>query len=265
MNPVTQKLLIDYADRFETKDFLEGDPSWFMHQVEGRLNQETMAFVAGCLSYGSRRQFLPKIQRLLADSRHSPYEWVKSGAFLKTIPDNNQCFYRLYSNHTMYVFMQSLRQLLTDFGSLGDFAAHHVNPRRKDQSDALQVLTALAEYFNAHGLKGIVPRPIASLCKRPCMFLRWMVRDGSPVDLGLWSNIINKASLYIPLDTHVMQTARRLGLMNTKTASWNTVVTLTQQMDKVFPGDPSRGDFALYGADIAISRLNPAQPLQPSV
>ena len=31
--------LRQYAERFENKDFIEGDPSWFMHQVKGDDNQ----------------------------------------------------------------------------------------------------------------------------------------------------------------------------------------------------------------------------------
>ena len=46
--------LRQYAERFENKDFIEGDPSWFMHQVKGDDNQETMAFIAQAVSYGSR-------------------------------------------------------------------------------------------------------------------------------------------------------------------------------------------------------------------
>ena len=51
--------LAEYAARYETAKFLEGDPSWFMHQVDGRANQEATAFVASALSFGSRRQFMP--------------------------------------------------------------------------------------------------------------------------------------------------------------------------------------------------------------
>jgi uncharacterized protein (TIGR02757 family) len=79
------------------------------------------------------------------------------------------------------------------------------------------------------------------------MFMRWMVRDGSPVDLGLWSEFIDKRSLFIPLDTHVMQEARHLGLIAGKTASWKTVMNLTEALKEVFPDDPAKGDFALFG------------------
>ena len=48
-----------YAEKYETEEFLPADPSWFMHQVEGADNQEVTAFIASCLSYGSRKQFMP--------------------------------------------------------------------------------------------------------------------------------------------------------------------------------------------------------------
>lgn len=259
MRIATHKLLIDYADRFETEAFIEGDPSWFMHQVEGRLNQETMAFIASCLSYGSRRQFLPKIHSLLTKSRNNPYEWVRSGAFKEDIPDNNRCFYRLYNNHTMYVFLLSLQHLFITYGSLGEFAAYHARVGCTANRDALNVLMAMSDYFKNKGITGIVSRPITSLCKRQCMFLRWMVRDHSPVDLGLWADAIDKASLYVPMDTHVLQTARQLNLVTTRTASWRTAVALTQQMAQVFPGDPARGDFALYGAHALAGHPNFAE------
>ena len=46
----TKQLLRQYADKYETVAFLEGDPSWFMHQVVGAANQEATAFLAACLS-----------------------------------------------------------------------------------------------------------------------------------------------------------------------------------------------------------------------
>ena len=59
----TRELLIRLADRYETPQFIVGDPSWWMHQVQGTLNQEATAFVASALSYGSRSQFMPKIKK----------------------------------------------------------------------------------------------------------------------------------------------------------------------------------------------------------
>ena len=60
MDPKLKSLLVSLADEYETADFLAGDPSQFMHKVKGAKNQEATAFVASCLSFGSRSQFLPK-------------------------------------------------------------------------------------------------------------------------------------------------------------------------------------------------------------
>ena len=46
IDSATAELLRTYAERYETASFIEGDPSWFMHQVAGKANQEMMAFLA---------------------------------------------------------------------------------------------------------------------------------------------------------------------------------------------------------------------------
>lgn len=235
-------LLRELAAQYETPGFLEGDPSWFMHQVTGAANQEVMAFVASVLSYGRRDVFLPKIQYILDSCQGEAYRWVADGGYKECIPDNGDCYYRLYSNRMMLSLLDALRELLAGYGSLGEFvkanAPHHTT---------YEALTALSSHFLSRGIKGMVPSPRTSVAKRPCMFMRWMVRDSSPVDLGLWSPFVDKRTLYIPMDTHVMQEARGLGLITGKTASWRTVENLTQAMREIFPEDPAKGDFALFG------------------
>ena len=82
------------------------------------------------------------------------------------------------------------------------------------------------------------------------MFLRWMVRQDSPIDLGLWK-WASPADLLIPLDVHVMQEAAKLGLIPEKaTASRKTAELLTSALNEVFPNDPCRGDFALFGLGV---------------
>ncbi len=96
----------------------------------------------------------------------------------------------------------------------------------------------------------IVPKGKNSANKRIHMFLRWMVRTNSPVDLGIWS-WYPKSELLIPLDVHVMQEGINLGLLppNAK-ASRKTAAELSQKLAQAFPGDPTRGDFALFGLGV---------------
>ena len=238
------QLLAEYAARYETEDFLAGDPSWFMHQVDGRLNQETLAFVASCLSYGSRKQFFPKIQYMLDCSDGEVYDWVKSGAFDKDIPDSGECYYRLYTCHVMCMFLSALRSMLNEYGSIGNYVCDNAH-------DGLSAVAAICAFFRKHGVEAVVPKDATSACKRVCMFLRWMVRDGSPVDLGLWSTTIDKRTLIMPLDTHVVQESVRLGLLSGKAASMAAARRLTARMLEVFPDDPLKGDFALFGYGVS--------------
>lgn len=82
------------------------------------------------------------------------------------------------------------------------------------------------------------------------MFLRWMVRNSSPVDLGIWADFIDKKSLIIPLDTHVLNQGLRLGLIEGKSVSMVAARQLTDRLLRIFPDDPLRGDFALFGYGI---------------
>lgn len=81
--------------------------------------------------------------------------------------------------------------------------------------------------------------------------MRWMVRDASPVDLGLWNDIIDKRTLIIPMDTHVIRVATKLGLITSKSSSMSAAIKLTNVLKKVFPTDPLKADFALFGAGIS--------------
>lgn len=251
MNDRLRQLLVSLADRYETQAFIDDDPSWFMHQMREPLDQETMAFLAMCLSYGSRKQFMPKISLLMQMAGGRPYEWIAGGGYKKDFKPSIQCFYRLYTCNDIHRLLTALHELFNQYGSLGLMAQVATTHFGGKCTDVDSVLNAMATFFRERGIKGLVPSPYTSACKRPCMFLRWMVRDNSPVDLGLWSAFIDKAHLYIPLDTHVMKTAEKLKIAIGQSAGWKAVTRLTQQMSEAFPGDPARADYALYGYDLA--------------
>ena len=241
MDDIVQRDLKQYAAMYETKAFLQGDPSWFMHQVEVAANQEATAFLASCLSYGSRKQFMPKIQWLLDSAGGEVDTWVREGGFEKDLPNGDKgCFYRLYTVGQMNAFLRVYRRLLLEHGSLGEYV-------KMRASEGLSAVEAICGYFCGEGVSGIVPKNIQSACKRVCMFLRWMVRSGSPVDLGLWANFIDRRTLIMPLDTHVLAESQRLGLLKCGSATMSTARRLTQSMLEVFPDDPLKGDFALFG------------------
>ena len=137
--------------------------------------------------------------------------------------------------------LDGYRRILDECGTLGAYV------REAAGGDGYAAVRAICRRFGTGGAATVVPQGVQSACKRVCLFLRWMVRSGSPVDLGLWADFIDRRTLVMPLDTHVVQQSMRLGLLPSATASMSAARRLTAALSEVFPDDPLRGDFALFG------------------
>ena len=203
------------------------------------------------LAFGSRTQFIPKIKQILeaADKASGSISaWLKTGAYKKDFPKGSKKFYRFYSYDDMHIFFDELAVILTTSKSLGQYFK-----TRWQEASAKHPAPHLSDIIGQSFPKSrIVPKGRSSANKRIHMFLRWMVRQNSPVDLGLWK-WYPQADLLIPLDVHVMQEAAKLGLIpETASASRKTAELLTSALNEVFPGDPCRGDFALFGLGVDV-------------
>lgn len=240
--------LIHLAEKYECKDFINGDPSWFMHQVLEPSQQELMAFIAASLSYGSRKQFMPKIQMILDMSNGDLREWLLSGKYKDCIEASPKCFYRLYTMQMYYDFLKALEKMVRDYGSLRGFVEFLRGD--KEKIEAIDVIKSLTQWFKMNGSIGIIPKDATSSCKRICMFLRWMTRKDSPVDLGLWNDLIYTSSLIMPMDVHVVEESIRLGLIQSKSTTMSNAIRLTKILSTIWPEDPTKGDFALFGLGI---------------
>ena len=237
------ELLKSLCCKYETESFINGDPSWFMHQAKGEKNIEAVAFVASVLSFGSRKAFMPKIRYICEEAVWDVENWISKGLF-KTVfrEGDKKPFYRFFTYETMYFFFNAYKKIINKYGSLGQAI------RDAGSSDAIDAMALILKLFADFGSSGVVPSTLSSACKRLSMFMRWMVRDSSPVDLGLWASFIDKKTLVLPLDTHVLSQSVRLGLVDTKSSSMAVARRITNIFAKyVFPDDPCRGDFALFG------------------
>jgi uncharacterized protein (TIGR02757 family) len=77
-----------------------------------------------------------------------------------------------------------------------------------------------------------------------------MVRDDSRgVDFGIWKQI-DPSHLICPLDVHVGNVARKLGLLTRKSNDWKAAEELTANLRKFDPSDPVKYDFALFGLGV---------------
>lgn len=239
------------AARFEAPDFIDGDPLSTLRGCQAPANIEATAFVAAALSYGSRRQFIPKIEEIKTMAGGDVYGWIAGGRYAEKFKEGDaSSFYRLFSHSQMASFFSAYREILLAHGSLGEYL------RGQGATSGLAAVEAICAAFGGRAAP-VIPKDATSPCKRICMFLRWMARGGSPVDLGLWGDWFDRRTLIMPLDVHVLAEARKLGLVRTKNATMRTARDLTSKMAEAFPDDPCRGDFALYG--LGVSELEDSQ------
>jgi len=243
------------ADKYETTSFLDEDPSQFMKRYSSRRDVETSLFITAMLSFGNRKQFIPKIRSIfdLADMHDGICNWLENGDFeSEFVPVEGSCeavkFYRFYSYEDMRKLFRTLAHILMGGVVLGDFFRREFESEDQNRSAAERFRSVIERVFSDCK---IVPKGRGSANKRVHMFLRWMVRRGSPVDLGLW-NWYSPADLIIPLDTHVLQEAKKFGMLEEScTASFRTAERLTEELKQVWPDDPCKGDFALFGLGVA--------------
>jgi uncharacterized protein (TIGR02757 family) len=96
----------------------------------------------------------------------------------------------------------------------------------------------------SRGYRHLFPLPSAGgPCKRLHLFLRWMVRRERP-DFGLWTSV-SPARLLMPIDTHVENMARSIGLTRRRSRNWKMAEEITARLARLDPADPVKYDFAL--------------------
>ena len=277
-------LLRSLADKYETASFMDGDPSQFLRRYSQPRDQELAAFVVSQLSFGQREQFIAKLNAMFAaadcgkpktrateivratktagaaKSACKPKtggasfaDWLATGGYKKFFPKSQKKFYRFFSYADMAALCGRLARIVEEYGSLGAAVRARYGLEKPcgvggpSLPQELRLVAALISLFP--GVKCVSQNPKGA-CKKLHMFLRWMVRRGSPVDLGLW-DWVSAADLLIPLDTHVLQESARLGLIAPNAAaSAKTAIDLTQKMAAAFPGDPARADYALFGLGV---------------
>ena len=246
ISPALKRRLRALAQKYETQQFLMGDPSTFMHRYSDKRDIEIVALIAGLLAFGRRDAILAHIEQALAAiGDESPAEWILAGNYRDAFPDCGKSFYRIFSFKNMRCLFDSLRTILLEHQSLGQCLKRDYKIG-KCQCRPGRLAAVLADYFPTC-CSPLISLGKNSASKRLNLFLRWMVRTGSPVDLGLWT-WYPPTELIMPLDIHVMQTAIHFKLLPaTARPDLKTAILLTEIMKTIFPYDPLKGDFALFG------------------
>lgn len=233
-----------WAEQYETADFVKNDPVQIPRRYDSRVNIEISAFVTAWIAWGNRKQIIKKADYIDREIfKGEPYHYivgnnVEPGAApeWKQYKDSPESFYRTFTFGDFHDLCERLCDVYTVYGNM-EAAINNTQNGEKP----LQTLLALFGSVN-----GIPDGSTSTACKRLCLFLRWMCRNGSPVDFGLWT-VCEPRNLIMPLDTHVHKQAIRLGLTTRRTPDLRTAIEITDRFAEIFPDDPTKGDFALFG------------------
>lgn len=247
MDDKTKAYIQILAEKYETQEFIPKDPISFPHRYKDKKDIEIAAFVAQWLAYGKRELFLKVLAKIGEDFKGKPYLYIKNREFDK-YKDDKRVLYRFFTYGDYYLLCSCLYDIYFVEGKETMTMEEVLKQELKTDkvNDAIVLLQLIGKKFSC--VKGI-PHDVSSACKRLCMFLRWMIRKKSEVDFGLW-DIMEAEDLLIPVDVHVLRQSMALNLTTKKTATIKTVIEITANMKQIFPFDPTKADFALFGLGV---------------
>lgn len=245
-------LLNAEAARINSKAFIVDDPVRFPHRFTDLRDIELSAFLAASIAWGRRPMIIRDGEKLMEMMRGEPYIFVREGAFEELDPARN--VHRTLFVAQLQHFLRGLRRIYSRFSSLDAFAASCGAPA--SDAPAWTLVEAMQREMTAanDGVKCSRCLPVnsaTSALKRVNMALRWLVRRDGIVDLGVWESI-RPSQLFIPLDVHVGNTSRELGLLTRKSNDRKAVEELTACLRMLRPDDPAYYDFALFGIGIGV-------------
>jgi uncharacterized protein (TIGR02757 family) len=252
---VLREFLEEKVSQYNRPSFIESDPVSIPHHFSRKEDIEIAGFLAATIAWGQRPVIIRNANLLMERMDLSPYEFV-SAASAKELKKLETFVHRTFNGLDAKFFVLALRNIYSKHGGLENVFTEGINKSRDTGISPMQnAIMHFRETFisikhDARSDKHISNPATNSSAKRINMYLRWMVRqDNAGVDFGLWKNI-SPALLQIPLDVHVGNVGRQLGLLQRKQSDWKAVEELTAKLKEFDEKDPVKYDFALFGLGI---------------
>jgi len=217
-------------------------------------DREIVALLTACLAYGRVELFGRALDVALTAMGPSPAAFVAAFDARRDAGAFSGFRYRFNRPRDMVAFCVAARDVLARHGTLEKcFLAGDPD----DRGPIGPPLERFVRVFLDADLRDVFPRgrlsrgyrhlfPLPSTggpCKRLHLFLRWMVRR-EPPDLGLWTSV-SPSRLLIPVDTHVENMSRAVGLTRRRSRTWRMAEEITARLATIDPFDPVKYDFAL--------------------
>ncbi len=246
-------LLDAEAARYNRPEFIEADPVQFPRRFTDPRDIEIVSLLASTVAWGNRKTICRSCEGMLALMEHQPYRYVMERGYEDLPPRDN--IHRTFFTDNLSHYLRGLREVYSRHGSLEAFAADAIGRAGTRDCAPWTVAAALGDTLAAAsgGCRDsrCLPQNLrTSALKRFNMALRWLVRRDGIVDLGIWRTALAPSELYIPLDVHVGNVSRDLGLVSRKANDRRTVEELTAELRRMRPDDPVYYDFALFGIGV---------------
>ena len=233
--------------QYNCQHFIDSDPIQIPKEFKEPEDIEIAGFLTATIAWGQRKTIINNMHKLLSRMDYNPYDFIMNSG--KSDLEHFRSFkHRTFNGEDCIFFIQGLKNIYQNHGGIGQvFEDAYLN---KGSIEA--ALTTFRSIFFEIPFPLRTQKHVADIsknasAKRLNMFLRWMVRDDKEgIDFGIWKHISQK-DLYIPLDVHSGNVARKLGLLTRKQNDWKAVLELTDQLRHFDPYDPVKYDFALFG------------------
>lgn len=215
--------LIDWAETYNDPVYFLEDPiafpRKFLENGASLQDIEIAAIFSAHLAWGRRAMIVRDCARLFDEMQWRPYDYIMAHDYR----DDNTSLHRTIKWSEIALICNHLFHFYSNNKSL----------EKLNQSEIRTTIFRQKEDKRAAN-------------KKINMMRRWMVRDDGKVDLGLWKKT-SPADLIIPLDVHVYTQAVALGLTSRKQKDIVTAQQITDAFKEIWPDDPVKGDFALFG------------------
>lgn len=244
------KNLLDMeAARINHIDFIANDPVQFPRRFERLEDIEIASLLSATIAWGNRKMICNNCNKMLGLMDNQPYNYVMEQGY-EELPDMN--IHRTFFARNLRYYLRGLNLIYSKYGSLHDFAKSIAISASEFPSWALveEMSKAFADANNGKRDSRCLPGNLRNTAlKRFNMALRWLVRNDGIVDMGVW-NVIKPSQLFIPLDVHVGNSSRDLGLLTRNANDRQATIELTHTLRSMRPHDPIWYDFALFGIGI---------------
>lgn len=237
------------AARINSVSFIADDPVQFPRRFTALPDIEITALLSATIAWGRRTMICRDCEKMLTLMGGEPWQFVHEQAY-DLLPDIN--IHRTFFAADMRYMLRGLHRIYARYDSLCQYAAEHGVGKAEAPAWELARLLSLemAAANDGRPNSRCLPTNLrATALKRLNMALRWLVRDDGIVDLGVW-DCIRPSQLYIPLDVHVGDTARALGMTTRRSNDRTTVEQIMTLLRQFRPDDPVLYDYALFGIGI---------------